>query len=114
MKVTFTGSLPLTSDWLPANGFLLSWRRGDVVQPLDFFSGAGWFANVPPFREVYRSYTRIPLPFVTMRIGHWGWYFGAKGFGVDSDSYKNFLATPDVYVGSQAIMLFSFRMTRAL
>lgn len=114
MQVEATGSLPLTQPYRTTSGISISFRRGDIMQPLDFFSGAGWFSDAPAFREVYRSYSRLwlPIPFVSIRIGSWGWYFGPKAFGVDSDAYKRFLATPDVYVGSVAIMLFSWRMTR--
>lgn len=114
MNVSATGALAPTSPYRATNGITFSWRRGDVVQPLDFFSGAGWFSDSPPFREVYRSYTRLPLPFVSIKLGRFGWYFGAKIFGVDSESYKRFLATPDVYAGSLAMMLFSWRMTFTL
>lgn len=114
MKVKASGTLPITQPFRSTNGITISWRTGDIVQPLDFWSGRGWFSDAEAFREVYWSYTRIPLPFVTMRLGWWGFCFGAKGFGVDSESYKRWLPEGEIFEGSQAIMLFTFRMTTTL
>jgi hypothetical protein len=53
----------------------------------------------------------MPGKFISIRIGHWAMYWGAKGFGVDSEQYKNWLPPESVYEGSQAIMGLSARMS---
>lgn len=100
--------LPLTQPFPDKTGLHLSLRGGDVVYP----RGPGnWFA-APYFdpAKVIHFFLRWPLiPFVSWRIGKRGGYIGAKGFGVDSDAYKNWLPPAEVYPGSQAVMLISVR-----
>jgi len=113
MKATSTGALPITKPFRESSGISFSWRRGDILQPLDYWSADGWFSNSPPWREYYRGYTRLPLPFISIRIGRWGFYAGAKGFGVDKEDYLRWVPAREVFDGSTAIML-SIRMTTNL
>lgn len=103
---------PLVKPFLEKSGIFVEFRGGDFIFP----KGKGeWFK--PPYfpKGVFRSFLTWPwLPFITIRIGNWGMYFGAKAFGVDAPAYKEWMCDPaEVYDGSQAIM-FSIRMSRAL
>jgi hypothetical protein len=92
-------------------GLILGLRGGNVVQPL----GSGDWFKPPYFSSVLKFYIPLPLlPWFTIRIGKFGFYFGAKAFGVDSDAYKNWLPPEEVYDGSVAVMLCSMRFTSAL
>lgn len=101
---------PLTSPFRSKSGIFIELRGGDYLCPI----GEGSWFSPPYFAKVSRRYfSRAWLPFVSIRIGSWGCYFGAKAYGADSDAYKNFMDEKDVYVGSTAIMK-SARMSTKL
>lgn len=111
---------PTTSPYRATNGITFDLRGGDVVQPLALTASnpdgsSAWFTP-PYFKRWMRFYCGLPmLPWLTVKVGRFGMYCGAKCFGVDSDAYKEWFAKPDdVYVGSQALMLFSMRFTGTL
>ncbi len=92
-------------------GIILGLRGGDVIQPL----GEGNWFEAPYFKDVLHFYLPIPLiPWFSIRIGKFGFYIGAKAFGVDNEPYKNWLPPEEVYDGSIATMLCSFRFTGSL
>lgn len=93
---------PATSPFPLTNGVLFEMRGGDIAEPLAL--KANWFS--PPYPErVFRYFLRWPLlPYVAVKWGRFGFYAGAKIFGVDSDAYKEWLCPPEeVYDGSLAL-----------
>lgn len=113
---------PTTSPYRATNGITFDLRGGDVVQPLAWTASnpdgsSAWF--MPPyFKRWLRFYMPLPiLPWLSIRVGRFGFYFGAKCFGVDSEAYKGWFAKTaqsDVYVGSRAVMLLTARFTGKL
>lgn len=87
-------------------GITLALRWGDVCHPL----GSGDWFKPPYFTRVLRFYCYVPLPFISWNLGGWRGYLGAKVYGADSESYKNWMNVNDVYAGSQAIQ-FSGRLS---
>ena len=68
-----------------------------------------WFNSRPA--HLMNIYCPVAcLPFFSIGIGSWGMYCGWKVFGVDSESYKDWLDPSCVYNGSQAVCL-SIRMS---
>lgn len=106
-QITTSPDLPLTSPYRTTNGVTLAFRWGDVCHPIG--SSGNWFTP-PYFTKVLRFYSRIPLPFITLKFGGFRAYVGAKIWGCDSDAYKNWLPKEIVYEGSQAIQ-FSIRLS---
>ncbi len=101
-QITTTPALPPTTPFRKTNGITLALRGGDVCHPL----GTGDWFKPPYFTNVLRGYVSWPiLPYITWRWGQRAGYVGAKIYGVDSDAYRNWLPTEDVYVGSLALML---------
>lgn len=66
--------------WKP--GFYL--RGGDVVRPLN----GGWLKPPYPTRYWHFFCKLRVLPFLSVRIGRFGFYIGFKCFGVYHDQYK--------------------------
>ena len=92
-------------------GVLIAFRGGNVIYPL----GKGNWFQPPYFTRVINFWLGLPLlPYIALRHGRFGFYFGAKGFGVDAPAYKNWLPPEEVYPGSLAVMLISIRMTSNL
>jgi hypothetical protein len=92
----------ITNPFPEKNGFYFALHGGDVCEPLGL--GSNWFA--PPYpKRVWRWFCKKPLlPFLSYRFGSLIGYVGAKPFGVDSPSYKEWLCEPiEVYDGSQAL-----------
>ncbi len=101
---------PLTSPFRKKNGIFIELRGGDYYCPI----GEGSWFSPPYFEKISRRYfKRAWLPFISIRIGSWGCYFGAKAYGVDSPAYKNYMDENEVYPGSVALMK-SARMTTKL
>lgn len=95
MKVFGTGLH--TDPWKSGIFF----RGGDICDP---FNGK-WFDPPYPTR-IWRTYCPLPiLPFISIKIGRFGIYFGFKLYGADSEHYLNWMDTKDVYPGSQALCL---------
>lgn len=96
----------LTNPKRSGFGITLALRGGDVLHPL----GEGnWFKS-PYFARILRFYCPIAvLPFISWNLWGWKGYLGAKVYGADSDSYKNWMSFEDVYQGSLAIQ-FSGRL----
>lgn len=102
-------------------GFKARLLGGDLLSP-DVSSGAmrpgreregrNWFTVIPD--TVRRAVHGKPRkPFVSVRVGRFGFYLGHKVFGVDSEAYRDYpLVRPeDVYDGSRAITGFTARMS---
>lgn len=103
---------PITSPYPTSSGIIVHLIGGDVVQPL---GGGDWF-KPPYFNRVFRSYTRIPfMPFISVRLGRFGFYAGSKVFGVDSPAYLVWMVPKEeVYEGSLAMMACSIRGSRSI
>lgn len=74
------------------------------------------FFNVLP-GTVHRSvYEKPRKPFLSVRVGRFGFYIGHKVFGVDSEKYKDFplVAPEDVHFGSQTLSGFTIRGSRSI
>lgn len=106
------GGEPLTTPYPSKSGFIFRLLGGDVIYPL---GNGDWF-RPPYFDRVIRFFMPIPImPFLSIRLGRFGFYFGCKVFGVDSPAYANWMCDrSQVYPGSQSMMLISIRFTRAL
>lgn len=106
------GGEPLTKPYPSKTGVIVRVLGGNVVYP---WGDGDWFAP-PYFASVLKFFMPIPImPFFSVRIGRFGFYIGAKVFGVDSPAYGNWMCDPsDVYEGSMAMMLCSIRFTRGL
>ena len=104
---------PLTTPYPKSTGIILRLLGGDVIYPLG--SEGNWFKE-PYFKHRIKFYMPIPiLPFISVRIGRFGFYFGSKPFGVDAPEYAHWMCKPeDVYEWSQALMLISIRFTGSL
>jgi len=103
-----TGDEPLTQPKRQTFGITFALRGGDVCHPLG--TDGNWFTP-PYFTRVLRFYCPIPiLPFVMWNLWGWRGYAGAKIYGVDSEAYKNWMPTEDVYNGSLALH-FSARLS---
>ena len=113
---------PTTAPWRTTNGISFDLRFGDVVQPLALSpknpdGSSAWYFP-PYFRRWLRFYVRLPiLPWISIRVGRFGMYAGAKCFGVEpaETSYLGWFAKPDdLAPGSKALMLFTMRFTSQL
>lgn len=126
-------SEPTTAPYRTTNGISFDLRGGDVVQPLDVIpmttpDGKSKWYFPPYFQHWLRFYLSFPmLPWLTVKIGRFGMYAGAKCFGVEpsedgvidgeggNESYLGWFAKPmDVFPGSRCIMLFTMRFTSRL
>ena len=115
------GAEPTTAPYRSTTGVSFDLRGGDVVQPLALSvtnadGSSRWFTP-PGFPRVLRFRMPLPLlPWISVRIGRFGFYAGAKCFGMDSAAYPDTLGVPsvEIYSGSKAIMLFTMRFTGQL
>src|SRR5437762_13813911 len=80
----------------------LFFRGGEICDPQD-----GEQLNGPPWpAKIKRLYCRWPiLPFLCIRCGRFGFYFGWKCYGFDLPNYLNWagVTKEDVYPGSLAL-----------
>ena len=111
MEVLSKGEpLPLQHfSFLERNGVHFSLRGGDWIYPWK----GNWF-DPPYFKHVVHFYCPIRvLPWLTVRLGRFGFYIGWKAFGVDSEHYLKWMPREWVYQGSVA-MHPSMRASRSL
>lgn len=113
-----------TAPYPKRSGIKLRLMGGDMLQP-EIKSGTPRpgreketrnYFNTIPTTIVRAVYARARKPFVSVRIGRFGFYAGHKVFGVDSEAYKDFplVLASDVYDGSQALSGFTWRFTTNL
>lgn len=100
-------SQPLTSPFPLRNGVFVALRSGD------FYSPDSWKVD-----EVtkYKRGTVRNRPFVSFRMGRFGFYVGWKVYGADTDNQRKMpgILPEDVYEGSVAMQGCTIRFTRGL
>lgn len=105
----------------PGWGIKLALRGGDVVHP----SGvADQKEGDPDWRKsvwwnpahVWCWKCPVPvLPFLSVALGPYGFYLGAKDYPLHHDNYLRWLPPEDVYAGSRALCFSaSIRKTRVI
>ena len=90
---------PVEKDpWKPGIYF----RGGDVVRPL----GGQWFGPQYPERYTHFFCPWRILPFISVKVGRFGFYAGFKCFGVDRPEYYAWFDEEhldEIYDGSNAL-----------
>lgn len=87
---------------LEKNGIFLEFRGGNFLHP----TGEGKWFDKPYFKKAWSFFIKWPIiPFISWKVGSKGGYIGAKAYGVDSLTYKDWAGEENIYEGSQAIMI---------
>lgn len=84
-------------------------RRGAEGQKKNFF-------NTIPIDVRRKRADRPRWPFLSVRVGRFGFYVGHKVFGVDSPAYTDWpgLSADEVFFGSQAVSGFTARFSTSI
>ena len=97
---------PLTKPFPATDGVFVAFRSGDLYSP-DSWS--------KPTR-CYRTFASIPRPFLSFKWGRFGFYFGWKVWGCDTEKQLVQIGINpiEVYQGSVAMQGFTLRFSTSV